>query len=125
MNFFDCSLTEPNGEYVLDAGEFKYRLDQDTYRMVKDGAASSELIIGVRPEDINVQTTNGKETIEAEVYVVEPLGSENVVDVKIGSSLVKALAPPSLALDIGQKVYLELNKDKTHVFDKKTGKTIL
>jgi multiple sugar transport system ATP-binding protein len=125
MNFFDCSLTEPNGEYVLDAGEFKYRLDQDTYRMVKDGAASSELIIGVRPEDINVQITNGKETIEAEVYVVEPLGSENVVDVKIGSSLVKALAPPSLALDIGQKVCLELNKEKTHVFDKKTGKTIL
>ena len=125
MNFFDCSLTEASGENTLDAGEFKFRLEDDAYRMVRNQATSSEVVLGVRPEDINVHMTPQEEGIQAEVYVVEPLGSENVLDMKIGGSLIKALVPPDLLLDIGQKIYVTFDKQKTHVFDKKTGKALL
>jgi len=125
MNLFDCSLTDANGQYALDAGEFKYGLEEDAYRIVKNQATSSELVLGVRPEDINVQENVAEETTRAEVYVVEPLGSENVIDMKIGTFLVKALAPPSLVFDIGHQVYITFKKEKTHIFDKKTGNAVL
>ena len=63
--------------------------------------------------------------MQAEVYVVEPLGSENVLDMKVAGSLIKALASPDLFLDIGQKICVTFSKQKTHVFDKKTGKALV
>jgi multiple sugar transport system ATP-binding protein len=72
-----------------------------------------------------VQAKAADETIRAEVYVVEPLGSENVIDMKIGAFLVNALSSSSLVLDIGQEVHVSFKKEKIHSFDKKTGKTLL
>jgi multiple sugar transport system ATP-binding protein len=118
-------LIQPNGGYALDAAEFKLKLQKDLGQMIKTQATSSEIVLGVRPEDVTVHQASMPEAVETEVYVVEPLGSENVIDLKIGSYLVKALAPSTLSPDIGQKTYITFNKDKAHVFDKKTGKTIM
>ena len=63
--------------------------------------------------------------METEVFLSEPLGSEVIVNVKVGERVVKVRAPPGTKYRIGEKVYLKINWDKIHLFDKKTEKAIL
>jgi multiple sugar transport system ATP-binding protein len=80
----------------------------------------SELILGVRPEDISLGRKRTLEKlVEAEVYVTEPLGSEVIVDLKVGDNLVKAKTTPDFAMSIGEKVWIGFSKEKMHLFDKK------
>jgi multiple sugar transport system ATP-binding protein len=123
MNFFPCSFQEKNGNAMLDAGEFQLDITglKDT---IKSHATSSELKLGVRPEDILVSRERSSTNIQATVYVVEPLGSEVLINLKVGPEIVKVKAPPGMAPKIDDKVYLTFNNDKIHVFDK-TDKAII
>jgi multiple sugar transport system ATP-binding protein len=44
--------------------------------------------IGVRPEDLAVCDPGERDALRGEVYVVEPLGNETLVEVRLGDSLV-------------------------------------
>ena len=125
-NFMDCTLTERNGSCFLDAGTFILPILDDIGEIIKEKATGSELILGVRPEDISLGKKRTPENlVEAEVYVTEPLGSEVIVDLKVGDNLVKAKATPDFAMGIGEKVWMGFNKEKMHLFDKKTEKAII
>jgi len=125
MNFVDCSFVERKNAQ-LDAGIFTFAVSDDVRRIVKAKATSSELMLGVRPEDIMLDR-KGKspESIEANVYVVEPLGSEIITSLKVGENLIKAKTPPDSEFQIGEKVWVTFNKDKMHLFDRKTGRSIV
>ena len=66
-----------------------------------------------------------EESIEAEVYATELVGSETIVTLKIGENIVKAKAIPDFKASIGEKIYFAINKDKIHIFDKATCKVIV
>lgn len=71
--------------------------------------------IGIRPENILLDTKSGE--VAGEVYVMEPLGFETIVTVKINSCFVKVLVFEEVPFKNGDKVFLRLRKDKLHVFD--------
>jgi multiple sugar transport system ATP-binding protein len=71
-----------------------------------------------------VQEEAREDVIQAKVYVVEPLGSENIIDLKIGENLLKAKTLPTFHPNIGQPIKLCFDKDRMHVFDRKTEKAI-
>jgi len=126
MNFMDCAFTEKNGLGFLEAGAFTLTIPDAVRKMIKEKATSSELKVGIRPEDISVHKQRVQaEPIKAEVYVAEPLGSEVILDLKIGDSLVKAKTSPDFKLSIGEKIWMTFNKEKMHIFDKKTEKAII
>jgi len=126
MNFMGCTFTEKNGSCFLDAGTFILPIPDDIGKNIKEKATSSELILGVRPEDISLEKKRTPEKlVEAEVYVTEPLGSEVIFDLKVGDNLVKAKTTPDFAMSIGEKVWIGFNKEKMHLFDKKTERTII
>ena len=94
--------------------------------IIDEKAKGSELTLGVRPEDIHVYKEKPKEeSIDAEVYALEPLGSEIIIDSKIGESLVKAKGSADFKADIGEKIYLILNRNRMHIYDKKTTQAIV
>lgn len=123
MNFLPCSFQEENGNAVLDAGAFKLDVT-DLKDAIKSGATSSELTLGVRPEDIMVLREGASTDIEATVYVVEPLGSEVLINLQVGGEIVKAKAPPGVMPKTDDKVYLAFNMDRIHLFDR-TDKAVI
>lgn len=77
--------------------------------------------LGVRPEDIHVFDQPPIETaIPARVSVVEPLGSETIVDLMLGQDLIKATIPPTQTVAEGQPVWLTFDPAKLHLFDQTT-----
>jgi multiple sugar transport system ATP-binding protein len=125
MNFIECTLTEKDNLLYLDSGEFQ--LDVSELReILLGGAKEKEVILGFRPENITVEAKpTGRYSLQGEVYVVEPLGDQTILDFKVGGDIVKAIVPPDFKADIGDKLWLTLSKDKFHVIDKKTEKVIV
>lgn len=125
MNFIDCTFKEKDGRALLDASDFTYDVTQ--FRdLLKGRLTSSEVMLGIRPEHILIgKTRQNKDSIESEVYVVEPARPEIVVNVKIGKRILKVLAPEMFHADMGEKVWLRFDRNKVHIFDKKTQKTII
>lgn len=125
MNFTDCTLKEEKGKFVLKAEAFTLPIPIAIGKKVKEEATSSELVLGVRPENITVRKEPTPGSVEAEVYVVEPLGSEIIVDARVGESLFKVRTAPDFVLNVGSKIWLKFDMDKIHIFDKKTKVTIV
>lgn len=124
MNFIDCSFVRKDERAFLDAGTFS--MDISEFADTVKEKCSGELVLGIRPEDIWVQRNRPEgESVEADVYIVEPLGSEVIVDLKLGDNLLKARSPADVNVDLGDKVWLSFRKNKMHIFDKKTENAII
>ncbi|MFC1716803.1 ABC transporter ATP-binding protein [Candidatus Poribacteria bacterium] len=126
MNLLDCVYSQEDGQSFLIAGKNDFKLDiSDALgKKIQENATGEGLILGIRAEDIFVRKDATNETIQTEVYVVEPLGSENIIDLKIGDNLLRARTLPTVQPGIGQPIYMWFDKDRMHVFDKSTEKAI-
>jgi multiple sugar transport system ATP-binding protein len=125
MNFFDCTFRTRDGGGLLDAGEFSIEVGNDVADIVRKNTSGPEVILGIRPEDVSVTKKREPGSIEASVYVVEPIGDSVIVDANVGKNLLKARAGASFVAEIEEKVYLTFNQSKIHVFDKKQQTAIL
>ena len=93
---------------------------RDAARLRSANGATPSVTLGIRPEDlvlVPVDQGHGN----GEVYVVEPLGREQVVDVRIAERTLRVLAPPSFAGQIGDRVGVCLNAERLHLFQRETG----
>ena len=125
MNFFDCTLVEKDDGGVLDVTEFQVPLSKENIAVIRKVASTSELVLGVRPEDMTVTKHSVPDGIKAKIYVTEPIGDSVIVDARIGETLVKAKAPPSFEAKFDDDVYLTFDTQRMHVFEKKTGNLVL
>ncbi len=84
-------------------------------------AGSGQVIMGIRPEDVQI----ADEGVPGEVYIVEPLGRDDLVDVRIGDSSIHVLADPKLNVKIGDHVRIKFNTSKVQFFDTTTEDSLL
>jgi multiple sugar transport system ATP-binding protein len=126
MNFIDCSLMDEDGKTFLDAGTLKLDVSE-LAAVIREKSTSSEVVLGVRPEDtlVHKDRPRGEDTVEAEVYVVEPLGAAVIVDLKVGGNILRSETRQGLLPSIGDKIWVSFRRSKLHIFDKKTGKAIV
>jgi len=123
MNFTDCTLVEKDNKAYLDASDFRIDATQfaDT---IKKEAVGSELIMGIRPENVSLSQAKSASSTECEVFITEPIGPKTIVTVSIGRSLIRSIAPGRFKAEIGDKLHMNFDMQKLHVFDKKTEKAI-
>jgi ABC-type sugar transport system ATPase subunit len=84
-------------------------------------AGRDTVILGIRPEDMTITD----EGIPGEVYIVEPLGRDDLIDVQLGDAHVRILVDPALRLKIGEHVKLNFNTQKVQFFDPATEESLL
>jgi len=125
MNFLDCTYSDAEAGGILDAGEFSLKIPEAVADLIRKSNVGPEVVLGIRPEDIVVEKRAGPDTVEASIYVVEPIGDSVVVDAQIGKDIVKAKAAASFQGNIEERVYLRFNLDRIHVFDRKERTAIL
>ena len=81
-----------------------------------------QLTLGIRPENLRVATgaDSADLSFDANVEVVEQLGSEILLDVKSGTDQIVASVDPTIRTKSSEKLRLALNPDYLHFFDPKT-----
>jgi multiple sugar transport system ATP-binding protein len=124
MNFIGCNLHSEGDRLYLTAPSFV--LDVTEWRQViEEKASGPEVIMGIRPEDMSIVSEKAENIIVGEVFVIEPLGSELIINVKVNEGIIKVKSPPTLKTSPGVRVQMSINHEHLHIFDKKTGKAVI
>ncbi len=125
MNFMDVTINEANGGMWAEAPGFRIKIPAERAERLRP-YKGQRVTIGVRPEDIRLATSAdpGDLSFDAVVEVVEPLGSEILLDVKIGPSLMVARVEPTVRVKMNETVKLALNPEQLHFFDSKTEQAV-
>jgi multiple sugar transport system ATP-binding protein len=85
-------------------------------------AGFSELTLGVRPENIALATPGGAaERLQAEVSLLEPLGAETLLTLRIGRVELVARAPASFKDKPGTPIEVFLEPQHLHLFHPDSG----
>jgi len=118
MNFVDVEVVRENGDYHARREGFDVAVPAERG---EKAASRGNVTLGIRPEDITIADTG----VSGEIYVVEPLGRDDLVNVRIGDANVHVLADPTLGLRMGQAVTLDFNTHKVQFFDPQTEQSLL
>ena len=129
MNVFDATVLDENGSTYLKFGETRIKLPSAKGRNPEVLAyAGKEVIVGVRPESIHDEEVFidqfPEAIIEADVDVVEQLGSITYLYVQCEGNALTASVQPRTSVKSGDRIKLAIDTNRIHLFDKDTEKVI-
>jgi len=80
------------------------------------------IVFGIRPEDVFLREESGADTVTGKVYLVEDLGKEKLLSVRIDGSdqTLRAIVPPDQSWE-SETVQLTLPRKQMHWFDVESG----
>jgi multiple sugar transport system ATP-binding protein len=121
MNFADVTIAEAGGELWAETTGFRVKVAADRAAGMRPYKGQA-VTLGVRPEDIHVSSGADAPgtSFDAVVDVVEPLGSEILLDVRVGAQSMVARVDPTVRLKVHESVKLALEPERVRFFDMKT-----
>ena len=120
MNLFAADLVRRNGSVVAKAEGIEIELP--TSRLA--GAdAQRQATVGVRPEHLAI-VAPGAGHVNGEIYVIEPMGREQIVEVQVGERRLRAIAPLGFSGTVGGSVGLRAALEHVHFFDPAGGERL-
>ncbi len=119
MNLFDAQIVQEGKRYLARRQGFEMEVP---HKQGSRAVGKGQVVVGIRPEDISLAQNTG---ITGEVFVVEPLGRDNLVDVRIEDLHLFVLADPRQPLQIGDPVQLQIDGGKVQLFDPETEYSLL
>lgn len=108
--------------YHLELLGIRVPIDPAIGEMIESKGVS-EIVLGIRPQHVEILEDSADKSlgdISGEVLVVEPTGTENIVTIKIGEELMRAVAPARMKIQMGSAVTLRLDWSKALLFDSRT-----
>jgi ABC-type sugar transport system ATPase subunit len=119
MNFLDVEVTRENGDYHAQAEGIDLPVSPERG---EKAVGKGQVIMGIRPEDITISDDQG---IPGSIYGVEPLGRDDLIEVRIGETSVRVLTDPELGLKMGESTVLDFDPNNVQFFDPATEQSLL
>ena len=121
MNFIPVTLTDGSGALFAEADGIRIRVPAASALSLMPYQGRS-VTLGVRPEDLRVGTSSDPAEVcfETVVEVVEPLGSEILLDTRVAGQQVVVRLEPTLKMKPHEKIRLTFIPERIHFFDTKT-----
>lgn len=121
MNFFSGKLV--GDDFVI--GDTKVKVPEGKMKTLKDaGKTDTELILGVRPEDIHDEPlfldSSPDTTITAHIEVAELMGSESFLYSRLNDQDFVARVDSRTDVHSGESIKLAFNMNHAHFFDAET-----
>jgi len=126
MNFFPARIAESEGKLRITASGLDLQVP-DEIRARMNGAGSSEVMLGVRPEDIHDARRSAVDADRqnARVDVVEHMGNEKFIHLSSGELSFMARMESAVQVKAGDTLPIVIDARKIHLFDPATEKAIL
>jgi inositol-phosphate transport system ATP-binding protein len=118
MNLWPAEVVAEDGAFLARHPDLAVPLPGE--RGLK-AAGHGQVLLGMRAEDIHVS----EEGVPGEVFIVEPLGRDDVLTVRVGGVDLHVLADPDLRLRIGDRVHLTFDAHKVQLFDPASEQSLL
>ena len=118
MNFITVRIAQGDGGLWAEANGLRVRVPPHKTEALR-AYTGQAVVMGLRPEALH-PATSGNSTdyaFDAGVEVVEPLGSEILLDVRVGDAPVVAKVDPGMRVAAHDKVRLAFDPMRVHFFD--------
>jgi multiple sugar transport system ATP-binding protein len=89
--------------------------------MKSEKSQNKRMVLGIRPENIFLVPDGPSKGFSGQISVVEPMGSENWVELNFFHHFLKVKAPPHIQIKPGQTIPFTFQEEKIHLFDADTG----
>ena len=109
MNFLQVEIVEKNKKRVFQQDSFEVHVP-DSMKALKE----TSVILGFRPNELELVSRGG---ISGTVSVVETLGSEKLVYLKLGEKTISLLVPTAEKINSGENVRFKINPESLHLFN--------
>ena len=123
MNMLEGSVKDKDERLTVDVGPFTCFVPDNLNNAFRQTGVS-EVMIGIRPEEITVVKQKNSDTIEAKIDVIEPIGSDTYLYLDAGGIPLIARTSPHIDMTIGDRVWLLLHEERFHLFNKRDGNRI-
>ncbi|MBS3787679.1 MAG: ABC transporter ATP-binding protein [Candidatus Bipolaricaulota bacterium] len=126
MNLIETSLTE---EGVINGDGFQLKLPQLEGNEV-DSLAENSVIFGVRPENIEIRTSDPSNKtsgtiLEGSIDLVKPVGRYTTLQIQVGQEIFQVQHGGEVDLGRGDTLYLDFSSSTVSLFDKQTGQSVI
>ncbi len=117
MNFL--SLRREGGALIGDG--INMTLDLSRFEVTE----RQDVILGVRPANLRLATAEDPQVLSGTTDLIEYHGDHVLISFDVGPNRIQALAPARERPEEGAEVKFALNPDEVHLFDGKTGRSLL
>ena len=121
MNFIPGALQTENGHTVHRSDQFVIPVSVEMADRAAELCPSGNCTLGVRPEEIRF-TMDDEGSNQAKVFLLEPLGSETILDLEKEGLLFRVKDVAASQVREGDTLSLSFNR--IHLFDDATGEAI-
>ena len=120
MNFLNVEVSQSNGGFIAETDSI--RLTVPAERGASSASYAGAVVMGIRPEDIQIADEGD---VAGEIFVVEPLGREDLIDVRVGQHSFILLANTESQHQAGERVQLKFDMEQVQFFDPQTERSLL
>jgi multiple sugar transport system ATP-binding protein len=125
MNVASTKVSESGGKATVAVGGDERGFVFPGELLAKlNGHAGDQLALGVRPEGILVSHEAADGFVPVETQIIEPLGSYDIVDLKVGGEVLRARTKSGFVSGPGEKVFARIDPSQAHFFDRASGKSL-
>ena len=120
MNFLEGTLERDEKGFYVKVGSDIIPTDKTTAKM--ESHTGEKVTIGIRPEDITVETKG--DNLMGILKVQENLGSEAYIYIEYGGTLITARSPHVIQKSSGKETAFGIKSSKLHIFASDSGENI-
>jgi multiple sugar transport system ATP-binding protein len=126
MNVANATVTETGGaaKVAVDGAADGFSFPNSLIGMLNGARATDNLAMGIRPEGVLVAREARDGYLPVEAHIIEPLGSYDIVDLKIGSQMLRARTRSGFVDRAGDAVWAKVDPGQAHFFDRTSGNSL-
>ncbi|TIW00273.1 MAG: ABC transporter ATP-binding protein [Mesorhizobium sp.] len=126
MNITEASVAEAASVATVTVGDAPagFEFPSALLSKLNGHAANGGLTLGIRPEGVLVRRDAAPGYLPVEAHIIEPLGSFDIVDLKVGSKMLRARTKAGYVAGPGEKVHVRIDPEQAHFFDTASGKSL-
>jgi multiple sugar transport system ATP-binding protein len=118
FNFLNGELEQRGDAYWFRYGDNEFLLPDYLYPRIRDEIQSSSVSVALRPEDGILRDAAGDQRIRGITSVRETLGSEDILTVEAGDTLMSLRVGPDDPVAMDAPVYIEPKPGKLYIFER-------
>ncbi|NOX63058.1 MAG: ABC transporter ATP-binding protein [Chloroflexi bacterium] len=119
MNFIEGQVEQTDGRLSVRIGGFRIAPDPAMQARLRPYHGRS-VLVGIRAENMEALNHPADDALRVRVLVIEPLGAQNLLTVKIGDDIIKVSTHPSFIVAPNEDIWLRFPVDKIRWFDSDT-----
>lgn len=126
MNVADVVVSETgaNAEVKISGAAQGFAFPRELLARLNGKASSEGLSLGIRPEGVLIDRQARDGYLPVEAHIIEPLGAYDIVDLKIGSQMLRARTRSGYVPRPGERVFARVDPSQAHFFDSASGDSL-